>query len=373
MPELSIGQGTGTEVRIPGFGKVGVLAEARFRAGAALRGDRAKGVPGQVGAERRANSRHDQAPLLIALPDRDEHARERFGAPLCLPARAQVAGRGGRMRMAWPAALVHLFTALGAVCALLATRAVLAGAWEEVFAWLGLALIIDGIDGTFARMADVTDQASPFLRRAARSGRRLCDLCVRAGAGAVAGGLSCGGGSGWCWRASSCCPRCFIFPTPRARPRTIASSAFRPSGTSSPSTFSPSTCRLGRRQCVVLACVVLTFVPMRWAHPLRTPLLWPVTLAADGRVDVWPPVSRSGRAFPPARPRKAILLLVAAYGVGLALCAQPARRRRRPAWLALLPLEPAIPHVALQRVARHARGHAVLAGHSARPGGHAAR
>ena len=30
VPELSIGQGTGTEVRIPGFGKVGVLPKLDF-------------------------------------------------------------------------------------------------------------------------------------------------------------------------------------------------------------------------------------------------------------------------------------------------------------------------------------------------------
>ena len=49
--------------------------------------------------------------------------------------------------------------------------AAIAGAWEEVFAWLGLALIIDGIDGTFARMADVTVRLPRF------SGERL-DLVV---------------------------------------------------------------------------------------------------------------------------------------------------------------------------------------------------
>ena len=31
-------------------------------------------------------------------------------------------------------------------------------------------------------------------------------------------------------------------------------------------------------------CVVFTFVPMRWAHPLRTPMLWPATLAVVGIV-----------------------------------------------------------------------------------------
>ena len=55
----------------------------------------------------------------------------------------------------WPAALVHLFTAMGIVCGLMAILAVFAGAWVAVFGWLGLAVVIDGVDGTFARMAKV--------------------------------------------------------------------------------------------------------------------------------------------------------------------------------------------------------------------------
>ena len=59
-------------------------------------------------------------------------------------------------------------------------------------------------------------------------------------------------------------------------------------------------------------------MPMRWAHPLRTPLLWPVTLASMG---LWAIASfetlRSG--FPAGPATKAVLLLVAAYGIGLAL------------------------------------------------------
>ncbi|MBS0244320.1 MAG: phosphatidylcholine synthase [Proteobacteria bacterium] len=50
---------------------------------------------------------------------------------------------------------VHVFTASGAVCALLATLAVLNGHYERCFAWLLLALLIDAIDGTFARAVDV--------------------------------------------------------------------------------------------------------------------------------------------------------------------------------------------------------------------------
>ncbi len=52
---------------------------------------------------------------------------------------------------------VHVFTACGAVCALLALLAAVGGNWTQMFAWLGVALIIDGIDGTFARRLRVAD------------------------------------------------------------------------------------------------------------------------------------------------------------------------------------------------------------------------
>jgi len=46
---------------------------------------------------------------------------------------------------------VHVFTALGAACAILALIAATHAEWVTMFAWLGLALLIDGVDGTFAR------------------------------------------------------------------------------------------------------------------------------------------------------------------------------------------------------------------------------
>jgi phosphatidylcholine synthase len=50
---------------------------------------------------------------------------------------------------------VHLFTACGAVVALLALAAVHRGAYAEAFAWLAVALAIDSADGTLARAARV--------------------------------------------------------------------------------------------------------------------------------------------------------------------------------------------------------------------------
>jgi phosphatidylcholine synthase len=46
---------------------------------------------------------------------------------------------------------VHVLTASGAACALIALKAAVAAQWPKMFAWLGAALVIDGIDGSLAR------------------------------------------------------------------------------------------------------------------------------------------------------------------------------------------------------------------------------
>jgi phosphatidylcholine synthase len=50
---------------------------------------------------------------------------------------------------------VHIFTALGAGVALLALLEAVREHWTAMFAWLGVALIIDAIDGPIARRLDV--------------------------------------------------------------------------------------------------------------------------------------------------------------------------------------------------------------------------
>src|SRR5271156_5001886 len=56
-----------------------------------------------------------------------------------------------------PAFAVHVFTASGAGCALLALFAAVRAEWPQMFVWLGIALIVDGIDGTFARRLRVAE------------------------------------------------------------------------------------------------------------------------------------------------------------------------------------------------------------------------
>jgi phosphatidylcholine synthase len=61
-------------------------------------------------------------------------------------------------RAAARAFLVHLLTASGAAFGLLALVAAVNGNWSLMFAWLGMALIVDGIDGTFARKLKVAER-----------------------------------------------------------------------------------------------------------------------------------------------------------------------------------------------------------------------
>lgn len=50
---------------------------------------------------------------------------------------------------------VHVFTAMGAGIALLALLEAVHEQWAAMFAWLGVALIVDGLDGPMARRLDV--------------------------------------------------------------------------------------------------------------------------------------------------------------------------------------------------------------------------
>jgi phosphatidylcholine synthase len=70
----------------------------------------------------------------------------------------------------WVAWLVHLYTSLGLVCALLAMRALGDGRPRDVFFWLAIAFLIDATDGVLARRAHVKLHTPHF------SGRRLDDI-----------------------------------------------------------------------------------------------------------------------------------------------------------------------------------------------------
>lgn len=181
------------------------------------------------------------------------------------------------MRAAWPSALVHVFTASGVICALFAIRAILDARWDVMFAWLGLALVIDGIDGTFARLANVTRNLPRF------SGERL-DLVVDYLTYVVVPALAlwkAGYLTGiWEWLGPVLIlmSSLFHFSDVDSKADDYAFVGF-PAIWNVVAFYvfalgmSPASC-----VAVVLLCTALTFVPWKWAHPMRTPFLRPLTL-----------------------------------------------------------------------------------------------
>ena len=219
--------------------------------------------------------------------------------------------------MRFAAALVHMFTALGAVCALLATLALLEGAYERMFWWLGLAFFIDGVDGTFARAVDVTRQLPRF------SGERL-DLVVDyltyvfvpVLALLRAGFLS--GATGLVFASAILLSALFHFSD-------LASKGEDNSFVGFPAIwnivafylFAFATAPLVSAV-VVVACIVLTFVPWPWVHPARALRLRALNIAVTA---LWCLAAAAilYYGFPATAPMRAVLLAVAVYGMSLSL------------------------------------------------------
>ena len=58
---------------------------------------------------------------------------------------------------------VHVLTASGAALALLALLAASHGNWPLMFLWLGLALVVDAVDGPLARALDVAEAPAALV------------------------------------------------------------------------------------------------------------------------------------------------------------------------------------------------------------------
>ncbi len=71
---------------------------------------------------------------------------------------------------AWPAWVVHAYTATGAVWAFLAAQSVVDKNWRLAFLWLFVAVLVDSTDGWFARRARVQERLPQF------SGSKLDDI-----------------------------------------------------------------------------------------------------------------------------------------------------------------------------------------------------
>ena len=69
---------------------------------------------------------------------------------------------------------------------------------------------------------------------------------------------------------------------------------------------------------LVLACVALTFVPLKWVHPMRVEKLRVLTLLASAAWGIAAVITVYDK-FPAGPWSMAVLAAVAVYGVGLTL------------------------------------------------------
>jgi phosphatidylcholine synthase len=83
---------------------------------------------------------------IMTIPDSTARTMDQITQPISAPGSA-------RMRLA--AFGVHIFTAMGAGLALIAMLEAVREHWANMFGWLGVALIVDAIDGPIARKLDV--------------------------------------------------------------------------------------------------------------------------------------------------------------------------------------------------------------------------
>jgi phosphatidylcholine synthase len=222
------------------------------------------------------------------------------------------------------AAAVHTLTASGAVLGLLALLAAANGNWAVSFAWLGAALIVDGVDGPLARAIEVKrvlprfsgeelDHLVDYLTyvavpafMVARSGLAPESLRLWL-AGAIMlvslyhfsdteskteDGYFVGFPAIW----NVVVLYCFVLDLPPAL------SAF-----------------------VIAVCAIFTFIPLYWLHPLRVRRLRVVTL---GAVSAWGVAAAAAviRGFPGTLTEKTVFILVALYVVWIGVSAGGGRR-----------------------------------------------
>jgi phosphatidylcholine synthase len=178
---------------------------------------------------------------------------------------------------------IHIFTASGAALALLAMILATAGQWPAMFFCLGLALIIDGLDGAMARAFKVAEVLPRW------SGETL-DLIVDfvtyvfvpayviAASGLLPGALSLAGG------VAIVVTGALYFAD---RNMKMADNYFR----GFPALWNMAAFHLfvlepptWAAAAIVAALCVLTFVPMRFVHPLRVKRLRPLNI---GLMALW--------------------------------------------------------------------------------------
>jgi phosphatidylcholine synthase len=218
---------------------------------------------------------------------------------------------------------VHVFTACGAGCALFALLAAVGAHWSAMFAWLGLALAIDGVDGSLARRLRVAEVLPRWSGEVLDLVVDILNYVFVPAYALVAGGLL---------PHPLAVPLGLVIVVTAAlyfadRSMKTADNYFR----GFPAIWNVAVFYLFLLKlpgliaaAIVLALAVLTFAPVHFIHPVRIARLRMLTLAASALwallalVAVW-------HNLEPNRWITAILCVLAIYFVGIGFS-----RRRHP-------------------------------------------
>ena len=217
--------------------------------------------------------------------------------------------------MQWGPALVHVFTSLGAVCALFAARSVAGLDAQGVFFWLFVAFVIDAIDGTFARAVNVAERLPRF------SGERL-DLVVDyltyvfVPVLALMAWRYLDGMIGIFLAAGILLSSLFHFSDLESKTKDNCFVGFPAVWNIVAFYVFALNLSVWLTEVIAALAITLAFIPMPWVHPLRVVSLRWVTLAATavftiaGLASLW-------HGFPAPIWAQVCLVAVAAYFVGL--------------------------------------------------------
>ncbi len=213
------------------------------------------------------------------------------------------------------AVAVHLLTGLGAVCALLAVEAILSGGWPRVFWWLGVAFLIDGIDGPIARAIGVKEQLPRF------SGETIdlmidyltyvfVPVLVLLAAGRMPEAL------GYPLAALILLSSLFHFSDEGSKAADLAFVGFPAIWNVVAFYVFALDLGVAATAMLIVVCVLATFVPLHWVHPVRVQPLRPITL---GMTALWSVAALATIAsgFPAPAWAQAVFVLVAIYGLGV--------------------------------------------------------
>lgn len=221
-------------------------------------------------------------------------------------------------------AAVHVLTASGAVCGLLALHYTAERNWSLVFLWLGVALIVDAIDGPLARRFDTAaalprfsgvrlDLVVDYLNYCAVPAFILAQAdLVPAGLELVAGAIILLSSLFHFADRNSKTPDGFFVGFPALW--NIVVFYILALGLAPFWAFS-----------LIVALAAATFAPFKWLHPFRVRSLRPATLLV---LMVWSVTAMSVVAdgFPATPAAKAILIMTVVYAVTVS-CVTEVRAR----------------------------------------------